>query len=270
MLKEHEDNIVQMKQLEDMTGSGIGTAASPVIGAQPIDPPAEAPRKKKICILGTAPQWQMAPFDDPSWEIWGIFGVSLVNKRLTRLYEIHDKAIIDQMVAAHSPDGRYWKVAGALGANFITKDAFPQCPESTRYDFDAKIKKYGKYFASSGAWLLADAIDQDPEEISILGINMAADEEYAHQKPSMTYLIGWARAAGIKITTPLSSELLTLTHQYGLEQPPRFHAAMAQRKLELNGQLGAHKQNLLNAQLSIASIEGALNQLAYFEQNWKA
>ena len=229
----------------------------------------EAPaRTRKIALLGTAPSWQLAPFDDQSWEIWGIFGVTLVSKRLTRIYELHDKTIIEPMVKQASPDGKYWEVVRAQGANFITKDPYDRAPLSTRFDFKAKLEKYGNYFASSASWMLADAIDQNPAEIAIYGVNMASDEEYAHQKPSMTYLIGFAKAKGIKIIIPNSSELLSITHQYGLEQEPRMISSMKQREHEIMQLQAVAKSELLTAQLKMANADGALQQMNWFKQNF--
>lgn len=262
---ELEDNIPADPELRIIPVSEATTEKTTVIKAS-----SSEVRTRKIALLGTAPQWQAAPFDDPEWEIWGIFGVALVSKRLTRLFELHDKSIIDPMVKQYSPDGKYWDVCRKMGKEFYTKDAYEQAPEATPFDFDSKIKKYGKYFASSASWMLADAIDQNPAEIAIYGINMAADEEYAHQKPSMSYLIGWAKANGIKINIPSSSELMSLTHMYGLEQPPRFSASLMQRKHEVNQHLQISKSNLLAAQMQIANAEGALAQLQWIEQNFKS
>lgn len=230
--------------------------------------------KKKIAILGTTPTWQMAPFDDPTWDIWGIFGVALCSKRLDRLYELHRKEIIEPMVKSASPDGRYWERCRELGKNFITRDPYDQAPEATRFDFDAKLKKYGEYFASSASWIVADAIDEILKagggEIAIYGINMAAHEEYGHQKPSMTYLLGWAKCAGIKIILPRSSELLSITHQYGLQDPPAFIMSMAQRKHEVAQAMAQANGMLTQAQLQIANAQGAMAQIEWFEQNFNA
>ncbi len=173
------------------------------------------------------------------------------------------------MVKQCSPDGRYWEVCRKLGKNFITRDHYDQAPEATRYDFEAKLKKYGKYFASSASWMLAEALDQNPAEIGIFGVNMAAEEEYIHQKASLSYLIGWGKAEKVRFQIPTSSELMCLAHQYGYEAPPRFLASLAQRRHEVNAQLGIARSNQLVAQLQAANAEGALSQLQWIEQNFK-
>lgn len=263
--------VVNVDAMNPQEAFAAGEAAGEALKGKVVAP-ASVPsvRTRKIALLGTAPQWQAAPFDDPTWEIWGLFGVTLVAKRLTRLFELHDKNIIEQMVKQYSPDGRYWEVCKKMGKEFYTRDAFEQAPEAQRFDFEGKMKRYGKYFASSASWMLAEALDQNPAEIGIFGVNMAADEEYAHQKPSLSYLIGWGKAQGIKFTIPSSSELMSLTHQYGLEDPPRFLASVAQRKHEINQHLAIAKQNIINSQLQAANAEGALQQVQWFEQNFSA
>ncbi len=283
----HRD--VEALNEEDIAGSSHDVE-EPLVTIRPVDTniPMNDPRydatcrlpekrTRKICIVGTAPQWMQAPFEDTSVEIWTIFGLACTGKRINRLYEVHDRAIILDMAKKAAVLDKYLEVANSLKENYIAKDAWPEVPAGARFDFAAKRKRYGDYFASSAAWLLADAIDEILEtgdlatsEITIFGINMAAEEEYAHQKPSMTYLIGWARAKGIRVAFPSSSELLLLTHQYGLEQPPRFHAGIAQKKIDIQNQLNIHENNRRASELGAYGCTQALAMLDYVEKNWKA
>lgn len=225
-------------------------------------------KKKKIAIVGTAPQWQLAPFDDQDWEIWGIFGVAGANRRMTRLYELHDKSIIIPMAKTHH-SGCYWDIAKNMGKNYITKDYYDEAPDATRFDFNSKLEKYGPYFASSAAWMIADAIDQEPEEIGIWGVNMAHTTEYAYQKPSCTYMLGFAKAKGIKITIPASSELLSIPFQYGIQERPRALEALDMKKNEIAQQLQAHGNNLSVSQMGKYACEQNMVLLQWIEENWK-
>ncbi len=234
----------------------------------PVTPAIEQKKKRKIAIVGTAPQWQLAPFDDPEWEIWGILGVVGCGKRLTRIYELHDKEIIVPMADKHH-SGKYWEIVNSIGENYITKDHYEQAPNAQRFDFKSKLDKYGPYFASSASWLLADAIDCEPEAIAMYGINMASESEYAHQKPSCTYLLGYAKAKGIKIIIPSSSELLMVSHQYGYEKPPRVLELYNQKKAEFEAQLVAHKNNYDTSRMGVYAAEQCLGLLKWFEQNGK-
>jgi len=156
-----------------------------------------------------------------------------------------------------------------MGENYITKDEYEQCPKATRFDFTGKRAKYGDYFASSAAWLIADAIDYGADEIAIYGVNMASDSEYAYQKPSCTFMIGWAKAMGIKVTIPDSSELLSIPFQYGIEKRPRALCAIDQKKTELNAQMAVHTQNQKVSEIGVAQCQSNLQLLQWVEQNWK-
>jgi hypothetical protein len=258
------DNENQMESPAALHGQKPPAAAPDA--APVVSPPAL--KRKKIAIIGTAPQWQMAPFDNPEYEIWGILGVVPLGKRLTRLYELHDAATVRPMIEKPPHQGKYWDVARSLGANYITRDPFPEAPEATRFDFQGKLAKYGPYFASSCAWMLADAIDQNPEEIAIYGVNMAHDSEYGYQKPSCMFMLGYAKAAGIRIVVPSSSELGAVPYQYGLERPPRAIECFRQKKAELQQQLQAHQNNFNASQMGMYGMQQALEIVNWFEQNW--
>jgi hypothetical protein len=230
--------------------------------------PEKAKQKRKIAIIGTAPQWQLAPFDDPEWEIWGIFGVVGCGKRFNRIYELHDKSVIEPMADQHK-SGVYWETVSALGENYITKDPYDKAPNAKRFDFDGKLKKYGKYFASSASWLIAEAIDEGATTIGLWGINMASDSEYAYQKPSCTYLLGYARAKGVEIVIPESSELLSVPFQYGIEKPPLVWHSLEQKMAEINQQLAAHRNNLEVSKMGVYGAEQSLDILKWMKQNWK-
>lgn len=230
-------------------------------------PPEQSAKKKKIAIVGTAPQWDAAPFDNPDWEIWGLLGVATMGKRLTRLYELHKAEVARPLIESPPHAGKYWDVARALGKNFITQADFPETPEATRFDFKAHLDKYGPYFASTAAWMLADAIDQEPEEIAIYGVNMAHESEYGYQKPSCTFMIGYAKAKGIKVSVPTSSELLFVPFQYGIENPPRVMEIFGQKKKEYTHFRELHRRSAEQAQANLYTADQCLELLKWFEQN---
>lgn len=223
--------------------------------------------KKKIAIVGTGSQWPLAPFKDDAWEIWGVIGVATTAPRLDRLYELHAPALVRKIAAADYGDGSFWKVARDLGPNFITHSPYEECPDCTPFDFQDKIARYGKYWGSSIDWLMADAIDRAPEEIGLFGINMAADSEYVHQKPSLSFYLGMAKAKGIKITMPSSSELLTAPYMYGLEEMPRVFEMLMQRKAEYSHQIGEYQKALDSNQVGLIKNQAYLEIIQYIEQN---
>jgi len=224
---------------------------------------------KKIAIVGTAPTWVNAPFNDPSWEIWGMFGTSVPAPRLDRLYELHDRRTIIPLAEQTYPDGAYWKKAASMGENFITRDAYEQCPQATRFNFQKLLEKYGPHFSSSVAWLIAQAIEEKPDTIGLWGVNMQHDTEYGHQKPACCFFMGWARGMGIDIQLPESCELLSVAYQYGLENEPRSLAVMSQKRTELENGMANAEHHLLQQRDEVNKFKGALEILRHFEKNWK-
>lgn len=77
-----------------------------------------------------------------------------------------------------------------------------------------------EHFESSIAYPMALAIRERPEEIGLYGINMAADEEYSYQRPNMHYLIGFARAKGIRVAIHPNSRLFESQWTGGLYGHP--------------------------------------------------
>ncbi len=72
---------------------------------------------------------------------------------------------------------------------------------------DVLIETYGVVFTSSFSWLLAYAIYRQATEIALYGINMSHTSEQGDQRDGLFYMIGIARASGIRITTPNNSKL---------------------------------------------------------------
>lgn len=62
---------------------------------------------------------------------------------------------------------------------------------------------------SSFAWMIAYALYLGATEIVLCGVNMIHESELLIQRPGLFYLLGYARAKGVKITVPYTSQLRT-------------------------------------------------------------
>jgi hypothetical protein len=62
---------------------------------------------------------------------------------------------------------------------------------------------------SSFAWMIAYALSLGATEIVLCGVNMVHESELPIQRPGLFYLLGYARAKGVKITVPYTSQLRT-------------------------------------------------------------
>jgi len=97
-------------------------------------------------------------------------------------------------------------------------EAHPELKNSVPYPFDEMFARFGRYFTSSIAYMLALAITQEPEWIGLYGVDMASASEYYDQRPCCEYLIGMARGMGIEVDVPEASALLKSPWVYAFDE----------------------------------------------------
>lgn len=158
----------------------------------------------KVAIVGLATSTHdQAPWDDPSWQKWGLAWDNACWPRMDRLFEMHDIRIVQGMFAGTS----YFQRLLDCGPVYM-QHACAEIPNAQPYPLAEVVKTIGApYFNSSVAYMLALAIHEGAEEIALWGVDMAANEEYGYQKPNTEYLIGLARGRGIVVHIPDESPL---------------------------------------------------------------
>jgi len=182
----------------------------------------------KIAIVGTTSSLQDAPYKDESWEMWGLNGAYTAMPRWDKWFDMHNMEVLKKH---HQP--AYFDFLKAAGNKLTLNQKYEDYPDARVFPYQALVEKNGRYFSNTVAWLIALAIEQEPEEIGIWGVNMAQDTEYAHQRPCCEYFLGMARGLGIKVTMPEASELLKTSHLYGVEPVPDFIAKLPDKEREL-------------------------------------
>ena len=207
----------------------------------------------KVAVIGfSASSYDDAPWDDPTWEKWGMPWDGSGWERYTRLFEMHDPILWDLKTAehfiefwdgekfhrqSHRPDNYYEKcLVGAANSEnhrlYVQQGTLEKHAENNvgliTYPFDRVIPVCGEYFQSSIAYVLALAITEmvtheDVKrgnitladcEIGLYGIDVSPDEEWAYQRACIEYLTGLAIGHGIKVTIPESSSLLKFHDQF--------------------------------------------------------
>ncbi len=160
---------------------------------------------KKVALVGGSPSTEgLAPFSDPSFDIW-VHGNQIDRhngRRVTRLFEIHDD------LSEHPPEYAGW--LANKGIPMIVGANYPVAGEHiTRFPFaDADALMGGRHLTSTPAYMMALAILEGYEHISIYGVEMAVDEhEYFYQRSSMYAWIAFAKARDIEVYIPPESGL---------------------------------------------------------------
>jgi hypothetical protein len=147
----------------------------------------------KVAVIGLGKTHDQAPWDDPAWQKWGLPWDEGYWQRLDRLFEMHDKRLLESEHSRRKP-GYLDRLEGAYTQG--------------NYPFDAVAESIGAYYWNSSiAYAMALAIHEGAEEIGVWGVDLVADDEYSYQRPNMEYLIGLARGRGIKVYIPPESAL---------------------------------------------------------------
>lgn len=164
---------------------------------------------KQVCILGTAETMKDAPFDDPSWEMWSIAPVIGTPglKRVDRLLELHDRDSWGPRVAEINES----KIPVWM------RKHYEEIPLSEEFPIERILGKFRRYFTNSISYLIAHAILEGYTDIALFGVHMANQTEYAKQRPSCEYFLGYAEALGINIWIPEEADMLKAARLYGYE-----------------------------------------------------
>lgn len=154
----------------------------------------------------------------------------------------------------------------------------PDIPTSIPYPKEEIMRKFaaaqdGKaaaaFFSSSISWMLALAIEQNPDEIGLFGVDMsAAEEKYTNQKAACQYFIGLARGRGITVTIPPQSDLDRPTPLYGYCELDPMHAKLLARSEELNARLNDATNRFKQAEMEMYYLRGAAEDTNYVSQTW--
>ena len=249
---------------------------------------------KKICIIGTTPTRHLAPFNDPSWEIWtiGPGGREHPGHRWERLFEIHgagrahtwEKGFGEylnflsqvkppQQVVTIRPIKDMildWGYQHGKTPEEVTKEVTGPWEANTVLDKDYLTGKYGRMWMSSTiSYALAQAIEENATEISIYGIDMEAGEEYVTQFAGARHLMDLARFIGISVTVPAWCGLLRDPNPY----PDRFETYEAiwfQNRITMLSSIVAQKVSEHETRKAeLHRKEGAIRTLADIAQNFE-
>ena len=188
--------------------------------------------KRPLCIIGTATSSGKAPYDyeidgEPIYEIWAI-NTALVKddvKRVDRVFEMHPK--------------RYWGQVPVLERlnNFdgpvYMQDHYDEITNSVAYPHDEVKEKFhlgvmgdNLYVTNTITWMILCALYEGYTDISLYGVHMAHETEYAYQRSSCSWVLGiihgWImEGKPYKLTIAEESSLLKAEYEYGFDEPTK-------------------------------------------------
>jgi hypothetical protein len=206
---------------------------------------------KKVAIVGAQEMTRdKAPFDDPSYEIWGFADWLCAPwmKRCGALIEIH----LANVYTNHPRTPQYWDALQKTEIPvFMYPVADPRVPNSILYPLDsvlglvAKGKNQGKSFKpfnSTVAYALGLAILYEYDVIDIYGVELAnPSERFLKQSEMFAFWNGVALGRGIELNINCSDGLF-VQPLYGSEDTIPS-AKLYQYLSALNSDIQIYQQN---------------------------
>jgi hypothetical protein len=111
-------------------------------------------------------------------------------------------------------------------------------------------------------------INNKDDIIGFWGVDMAANEEYGDQRSGCHFFINEALRRGIGIYTPPESCLLRPKPVYGLCEWSHDYIKCTSRARDLNQRKAMYQQALNEAQIHLATLNGATDNMNYFINTW--
>lgn len=163
---------------------------------------------KKVCILGSANSFKYAPFDKDC-EIW------ILNNNLYKQVPRFDRQFDVHVPHCYDPRGEYREFLINCGEKLYILDESKELPQANIIDYRLLIRKYGHYFTSSFAYMLALAIEEKYTHISLYGCECNVKSEYETQRACIEYFLGIAKGKGLNVFIHPASKLLKSERLYG-------------------------------------------------------
>lgn len=253
---------------EILKNAGVKNTAAPKLTVAPEEPTdKQKDTPLKIAIIGTAPSSRMlAPYQDPSWKIWGCSpGNMNVIPRADVWFELHGNLLWPECRSYGEP---YINWLRQLNIPLYMQDQ-SLCQNALTFPKDEMVAKYGVYFfTSSFAWMMAFAIEQGAKEIGLFGVDMASKDEYILQRSGGHYFIQLAASKGIRVLLPNESDLMQPPPLYGYSEVTPFGRKVHVREQELRERIAQMRNERDKLIHSITYLEGALEDMDYVKQIW--
>lgn len=151
-------------------------------------------KRTKLALVGfAASSKDLAPFDDPTWEIVGLNQLYRHIPRADRWIEIH--ANWNEHVV-EGTDHHKWLAEAPIP--IYMAERVPSIPNSVKFPLDRIMKQGGHpdYFTSTVAFVIALAIEEGFKEIGLWGIDLIVGDEYcvAPETKILTADLRWVQA----------------------------------------------------------------------------
>lgn len=185
---------------------------------------------RKVAIVAKAVTAAFAPYDDPTWEIWGMPWV-LYRRTPDLHFDVHSQECWDHGPMPKSEQDEW--------------EGLAQESDTTLYCHPSRVHKFKTalpfpyeavglqtpvaFFENTIAYQLAFALFSHRQarisEVKLFGVNMMGKREYLWERASVLYWCGVLHGSGINVTTCPGSALFMsywMAGRYGETAEKRF------------------------------------------------
>lgn len=194
----------------------------------------EQPKRRKVAILGFTDSWKLAPFNDPSFEIWGLnelylFISQIQGGRYDRWFELHmQDGLLSDKKRSNAPPDAHIENLKKLTCPIYMQQHWDDIPNSVTYPmaqiceaFPNPAPGWKPYLTNSISYMLALAIMESFEEIHVYGVDMSHDC-VAPDMRVLTADLRWMPASDLKIGQELLAFHEEIPVKIGNGEPAQF------------------------------------------------
>ena len=226
------------------------------------------------------------------WDTWCCSpGAWSASPRITRFFEVHRW---EPGAPWFSPE--YCQFLRDFKGPVYTGGVIPEIPNAVLYPIDHIEEKFSSYFLTSSlALMMALAIDEieqirrarlgldklpahistdelakpdSDDVIGLWGVDMAANEEYAYQRPGCQFFIIEALRRGIGVYVPPESDLMRPMPVYGISEWDHNYIKLTTRSREMNASAQEKAKVKYETEMNMAALQGEMHALEYFVKTW--
>lgn len=179
-----------------------------------------------------------APWDDPSWKLWGHTSARGKYRRpADLLFDLHPRELWSDPVKKHwDPTFTQWLRQNTIPI-YMQKRWAAEAPASMEYPYRRVMAEWGAhpYFTNQLAWMIALALTEGVTHIGVYGCEYSTESEYGPQRGSAEFWCGVAIGRGVQVCLPPTCSLLREPRlAYGYESHPNGvrHASYSRKSFE--------------------------------------
>jgi hypothetical protein len=210
------------------SGAFDSASSAPLMSIRPSEMVTRRVRRIAFCGFWEGTR-DLAPVDDPSFEIWGCnHGWPYLKKTKTGetrwdvWFDLHDPAwSAKNMSPDPAASAKVWAEQDAFlrtahGRPIYMQRHYPEYPNSVAFplaEIEARFpvtsnRSFRRYNTNALTYAISLALLNGVTDLAIYGADMRGDEEYESQRPAVEYWLGRAEGMGVRVIVPPESGLL--------------------------------------------------------------